>query len=260
MDRFTLVVIASHCGENGQAWPSIATLASEMGCSVATVKRSLRRLRDLGELEVRRRPNASNVYRITLGGERTGELPGERTGELPGGIKSDAGQLKSGGSDSSPVSRELQEPPISNSSASPSEAALTAADDGRRWSELSDVERNEWLLEVCSECDVDLHEVLTPKQLETYRRAAATLWDGDVTVDEIADRVDAARCQWGDFRFPSPQQLVARWAELKPLPESDERILALRRHEASIDDPYAATAPLTAFLPGGRYGALVATA
>lgn len=64
-ERLVLVVIASHANANGDSWPSAATIASIVGCSLRTVQRVIVRLVNVGRLVVRKVAGiASNVYRL----------------------------------------------------------------------------------------------------------------------------------------------------------------------------------------------------
>ncbi len=70
-----LLKIADNCDDAGtNAWPSLPSLARYCRCSVSTVKRSIRELVALGELEVVHKggskrpgfPYAPNLYRVKL--------------------------------------------------------------------------------------------------------------------------------------------------------------------------------------------------
>lgn len=90
------------CDHDGDdAWPSHATLAVDVGCSVPTVKRALRECEGAGAVRVVQRlradgGNTSNsyiVYRADPGfvnrGEVKNEPPGENGSEPLGGVTSD---------------------------------------------------------------------------------------------------------------------------------------------------------------------------
>lgn len=57
------LVIATHCNDDGQAWPSIPTLAGETGYHRDTVERAVAELETHG-LVVTRRPGLVTLYRI----------------------------------------------------------------------------------------------------------------------------------------------------------------------------------------------------
>ncbi len=69
VDRLVLISLANHCDERLTAWPSVRTIAREAGVATNTVMAAVRRLVELGELEVVEAGDArkSSVYRITKG-------------------------------------------------------------------------------------------------------------------------------------------------------------------------------------------------
>lgn len=86
-DRLILVAIVAHANAEGDAWPSVQTIAEYVGCSERTVQRALRRLVEVGRLVVRRVVGiATRVYRLVLGGGDTtaagGDIPA-RGGDIP---------------------------------------------------------------------------------------------------------------------------------------------------------------------------------
>lgn len=142
--------------------------------------------------------------------------------------------------------------------ADPSPAPGGAADSRQRWDELTPEEQDEWVGDVCFECDVVLEEVITPRVKAEWRRAAGRLLEACPDLSEIGQRVAAYRCRWKDYRSPTPVDLVRAWAEISPLPDDDDRLLQMRRHDrVALGDQMAETAPLDTFLPGRQYGPLV---
>ncbi|MEV1328913.1 helix-turn-helix domain-containing protein [Micromonospora costi] len=66
-ERLVLVAIAAHTNREGQAWPSVATIAEYSGVSPRTVHRVLARLVAVGRLVVSKVSGiASNVYRLVV--------------------------------------------------------------------------------------------------------------------------------------------------------------------------------------------------
>lgn len=68
--RLTLIAIADNSHDDGVAWPDEDTIATKTRLSVATVRRSLRTLEKLGEIEVRKAQRGRrriNVYRVLVG-------------------------------------------------------------------------------------------------------------------------------------------------------------------------------------------------
>lgn len=68
--KLVYVVIQSHVDDRGTAYPSRETIAAEAGLSVATVKRAVRELQQIGVVAaVPRRDRAgrqaSNLYRVS---------------------------------------------------------------------------------------------------------------------------------------------------------------------------------------------------
>ncbi|MFG3555076.1 helix-turn-helix domain-containing protein [Micromonospora sp. NPDC047557] len=58
-ERLVLVAIAAHSNRDGDAWPSVATIAGYAGVSVRTVQQALAKLVQLGRLVVRRVANVA---------------------------------------------------------------------------------------------------------------------------------------------------------------------------------------------------------
>lgn len=68
-DRLVLLAIADHANNEGtDAWPSIPTIAEKAKVDRATVHRAIKRLVDLGELEVRSGPGRGhrNAYTVVI--------------------------------------------------------------------------------------------------------------------------------------------------------------------------------------------------
>jgi DNA-binding transcriptional MocR family regulator len=67
-ERLVLVAIAAHANNEGNAWPSVATIADYVGCSTRTVQRALAKLVQLGRLVVTKVAHiATRVYRLVVG-------------------------------------------------------------------------------------------------------------------------------------------------------------------------------------------------
>ncbi|MET8832450.1 helix-turn-helix domain-containing protein [Micromonospora sp. NPDC004540] len=86
-DRLVLVAIVAHANADGDAWPSVQTIAEYVGCSERTVQRALRRLVEVGRLIARKVAGiATRVYRLVLGGGDTtaarGDIPAAG-GDIP---------------------------------------------------------------------------------------------------------------------------------------------------------------------------------
>ena len=105
--RIVLLKIADNCDASGtNAWPSIEQLARYCRCSESTVKRAIRELKELGELEVvvnggggKRAGTryATNLYRLVIEG---GQID---TPDRPGGSNSAFRGVKIVDSGGSPV-------------------------------------------------------------------------------------------------------------------------------------------------------------
>ncbi|PSK63407.1 hypothetical protein B0E53_04654 [Micromonospora sp. MH33] len=68
-ERLVLVALAAHTNQDGEAWPSVATIAEYAGVSTRTVQRALAKLVQLGRLVVRQVANvATRVYRLVVSG------------------------------------------------------------------------------------------------------------------------------------------------------------------------------------------------
>ncbi|MGW5668845.1 helix-turn-helix domain-containing protein [Micromonospora sp. NPDC003776] len=64
-ERAVAIAIAAHANREGNAWPSVATLAEYVGCSERTVQRCLAKLVQLGRLVVSTVAGiATRVYRL----------------------------------------------------------------------------------------------------------------------------------------------------------------------------------------------------
>lgn len=87
-ERLVLVAIAAHTNHEGNAWPSVATIADYVGCSTRTVQRALAKLVQLGRLVVAKVAHiATRVYRLVLGEGATPSAPGV-TSSAAGATKS----------------------------------------------------------------------------------------------------------------------------------------------------------------------------
>ncbi|WP_435233015.1 helix-turn-helix domain-containing protein [Micromonospora aurantiaca (nom. illeg.)] len=89
-ERLVLVALAAHSNGDGDAWPSVATIAEYAGVSTRTVQRALAKLVQLGRLAVRQVANvATRVYRLVTaqpsGGDnqRQGVTNGSPGGDSP---------------------------------------------------------------------------------------------------------------------------------------------------------------------------------
>ncbi|MGW3604289.1 helix-turn-helix domain-containing protein [Micromonospora sp. NPDC005161] len=79
-ERLVLIAIVAHANAEGEAWPSIATVADYVGCSERTVQRALRRLVEVGRLVIRKAANiATRVYRLVIGEGDTTRREGDTT-------------------------------------------------------------------------------------------------------------------------------------------------------------------------------------
>ncbi|MEU8086325.1 helix-turn-helix domain-containing protein [Micromonospora sp. NPDC049101] len=89
-ERLILVSIAAHANNEGDAWPSVATIAEYAGVSTRTVQRCLAKLVQLGRLVVRQAANiATRVYRLVTGTSTPGgdiQGPGGDNGSVGGDI------------------------------------------------------------------------------------------------------------------------------------------------------------------------------
>lgn len=76
-ERAVAIAIAAHANNEGNAWPSVATLADYAGCSERTVQRALAKLVQLGRLVVTKVAGiATRVYRLVTGQGVTNNGPG----------------------------------------------------------------------------------------------------------------------------------------------------------------------------------------
>jgi DNA-binding transcriptional MocR family regulator len=99
-ERLVLVAIAAHTNRDGDAWPSVATIADYTGVSVRTVQRALAELVHLGRLAVRHAATiTTRVYRLL-----TPEQPGAGGDTTHGGVTPPASR-----GDTQAVSPEAQE-------------------------------------------------------------------------------------------------------------------------------------------------------
>ncbi|MET7749935.1 helix-turn-helix domain-containing protein [Micromonospora sp. NPDC005367] len=88
-ERLILVAIAAHTNRDGDAWPSVATIAEYAGVSTRTVQRCLVKLVQLGRLVVRQVANVTTrVYRLVTGQPAGGDS--ERQGVTNGGPGGDS--------------------------------------------------------------------------------------------------------------------------------------------------------------------------
>jgi pyocin large subunit-like protein len=90
-ERAVAIAIAAHANHEGNAWPSVATLAEYVGCSERTVQRCLAKLVQLGRLVVSKVAGiATRVYRLVHTNRRTTPAVGV-TGQPAGVTHSPAG-------------------------------------------------------------------------------------------------------------------------------------------------------------------------
>lgn len=102
-ERAVAIAIAAHANGDGNAWPSVATLAEYAGCSERTVQRCLAKLVDLGRLVVAKVAGiATRVYRLVVPG-----VPhrGQRVTDQPAGVTD-----RPRGGDTQDVTRSGEEP------------------------------------------------------------------------------------------------------------------------------------------------------
>ncbi|MFG1834253.1 helix-turn-helix domain-containing protein [Micromonospora chersina] len=84
-ERAVAIAIAAHANHEGNAWPSVATLAEYVGCSERTVQRCLAKLVQLGRLVVSKVAGiATRVYRLVHTNRRTTAAAGVT--EKPAGV------------------------------------------------------------------------------------------------------------------------------------------------------------------------------
>ncbi|MDZ5447042.1 helix-turn-helix domain-containing protein [Micromonospora sp. 4G57] len=85
-ERMVVLVIAAHQNQEGDAWPSVQTIADHVGCSTRTVQRALAKLVQLGRLVVRQVANvATRVYRLVTGQPAPSGGDNQRPGVTNGG-------------------------------------------------------------------------------------------------------------------------------------------------------------------------------
>lgn len=97
-ERLVVVAIAAHANTEGDAWPSVGTIAEYVGCSERTVQRALAKLVQLGRLVIRQAQHiATRVYRLVFPGV---------TNQQAGVTNQQAGVTKAGpGGDTQRVTR-----------------------------------------------------------------------------------------------------------------------------------------------------------
>ena len=102
-ERLVLIAIAAHTNSEGNAWPSVATIAEYVGCSVRTVQRCLAKLVQLGRLAVAKVAHiATRVYRLIVGQGVSSSAPGVT--DSPAGVTDQAA-----GGDTHGVSPEVED-------------------------------------------------------------------------------------------------------------------------------------------------------
>lgn len=66
-EKMTIIIILKHRRNKQQAWPSQKIIASQIGCSVSTVKKAIGKLQRTGIIKITRLKNCSNnVYAINF--------------------------------------------------------------------------------------------------------------------------------------------------------------------------------------------------
>jgi len=66
MQKLILLKLADNADQKGACWPSLATIATECGCSVRTVSRAISSFEDQSILSHSRRFNKSNMYQFNM--------------------------------------------------------------------------------------------------------------------------------------------------------------------------------------------------
>ncbi|MEH0985329.1 helix-turn-helix domain-containing protein [Micromonospora sp. CPCC 205556] len=104
-ERAVAIAVAAHANHEGNAWPSVATIAEYAGCSERTVQRCLAKLVQLGRLVVTKVAGiATRVYRL---------VTGQGVTEQPAGVTDPAGR-----GDSQRVTRSSEDHPKKKAPAS----------------------------------------------------------------------------------------------------------------------------------------------
>ncbi|MCI4066305.1 helix-turn-helix domain-containing protein [Micromonospora sp. R77] len=89
-ERLIMVAIAAHTNRDGDAWPSVATIADYAGVSVRTVQRTLAKLVHLGRLAVRQAASlATRIYRLLSGQPDTPGGDNQRDGVPNDAVRGD---------------------------------------------------------------------------------------------------------------------------------------------------------------------------
>jgi Helix-turn-helix domain len=84
-DLLIMLAIADFANDQGEAWPSVGTLAEKSRLCERETRYALRRLEGSGELKTRRNkgPRGCHLYQITIAENTGAELAGGQN--LPGG-------------------------------------------------------------------------------------------------------------------------------------------------------------------------------
>lgn len=64
-DKLVMLALADAANDEGQCWPSIASIARKCSRDARTIERVLKRLREAGHIERIERPGTSNIWRVT---------------------------------------------------------------------------------------------------------------------------------------------------------------------------------------------------
>jgi hypothetical protein len=80
--KLVYIALALRAGDDGRAWPSLATTATDTGLDESTVRRALHRLKKAGHIALVHRPGRSSLVSVTPG--RTPGVPRDLCAPTPG--------------------------------------------------------------------------------------------------------------------------------------------------------------------------------
>ncbi|MEU7711052.1 helix-turn-helix domain-containing protein [Micromonospora chalcea] len=105
-ERAVAIAIAAHANREGNAWPSVATIAEYVGCSERTVQRCLAKLVQLSRLVVSKVVGiATRVYRLVTGQPAVPGGDSQSQGVTNGGAGGDSQGVTRRGEDQSKMKR-----------------------------------------------------------------------------------------------------------------------------------------------------------
>lgn len=205
--RTVVAKLGDNANDDGEAWPSIATIAYETELGERTVQRSLAALESVGVICRRERPRRSTVYLLMMEGPGAAPMKAQRTGAVPAPIAN----ARMGAADGRPwvplttvkgagaAPRTVREPSEEQTPPAP-------PPDGEG------VESDSLEIELALTVALGRSPV-TNSEKRGWRRVAKDLAQAGATADDVTARCAEYRRVWPSAKL-TPVALVRHWSML----------------------------------------------